>query len=197
MCRKEIKERIKQDLVRELSPHRYRHTLGVAAAAHALAQRYGADADKAELAGLLHDSAKELPLKAMQALAARSFTELPPEVKAIGSLLHGYAAATIARERYGITDEEICQAVAHHTTGAAPMSKLEKIIFLADYIEENRDFDGVKALRREAGHNLDKAVLLGFDSTISHLLEQGKTIYIGTVAYRNYLIEEIKSADRE
>lgn len=76
------------------------------------------------------------------------------------------------------------------------MGILEKIIFVADYIEDNRDFDGVENLRRIAADNLDDAVLAGYDSTISHLLEQGKTIFVGTVINRNGQILDMKAGDK-
>ena len=155
MYNEEFKDKIKEDLKKSLSSHRYTHVLGVAAAARELADRYGCDADTAEVAGLLHDAAKQLPLPDMQALAEKSFPVLPAPILANGGLLHGYAAVTIARERYGITDQALLGAIAHHTTGAEQMSTLEKIIFLADYIEVNRDFDGVDDLRKAARRNLD------------------------------------------
>ena len=182
MYNEEFKDKIKEDLKKSLSSHRYTHVLGVAAAARELADRYGCDADTAEVAGLLHDAAKQLPL---------------PDMQANGGLLHGYAAVTIARERYGITDQALLGAIAHHTTGAEQMSTLEKIIFLADYIEVNRDFDGVDDLRKAARRNLDEAVLLGYDSTIRHLLDQGKPIFVGTVVNRNAQIDVVRAADRK
>lgn len=197
MYNEEFKDKIKEDLKKSLSSHRYTHVLGVAAAARELADRYGCDADTAEVAGLLHDAAKQLPLSDMQALAEKSFPVLPAPILANGGLLHGYAAVTIARERYGITDQALLGAIAHHTTGAEQMSTLEKIIFLADYIEVNRDFDGVDDLRKAARRNLDEAVLLGYDSTIRHLLDQGKPIFVGTVVNRNAQIDIIRAADRK
>lgn len=194
MYNNELKERIKIDLKHNLSEHRYTHVLGVAAAARKLAQQYGYDADKAEVAGLLHDAAKQLPLSDMQTLARRSFGgTLPDTIMSIGSLLHGYAAVTIAKETYKLTDPELLSSLAHHTTGAVHMGKLEKIIFVADYIEVNRDFDGVNKLRMLAATDLDEAVLAGYDSTISHLLEQKKTIFVGTVINRNDQIEYMAS----
>ncbi len=192
-----MKKRIQDDLKHSLSRHRYEHVLGVAQAARELAERYGGDADQAEVAGLLHDAAKEMPLENMQELARCAYgNTLPPEIMAAGSLLHGYASAAIAAERYGIEDNVLLASLAHHTTGAEQMGLLEKIIFLADYIEVNRDFDGVDKLRALASCNLDAAVLAGYDSTIYHLLEQGKTIYIGTVVNRNALIAEMKKDGR-
>ena len=182
----ELKEKIKGDLQQSLTGHRYTHVLGVAAAARQLAVRYGSDADKAEMAGLLHDAAKQKRLEEMQALALRAFGDsLDPVIMQTGSLLHGYAAVTVAKEQYGIDDADVLAAIAHHTTGAPHMSQLEKIIFVADYIEAGRDFDGVDHLLALAKEDLDKTVLAGYDSTITHLLEQDKTIFVGTVVNRN------------
>ena len=175
MYNEALKEKIKKDLQQSLSKHRYTHVLGVAAKARELAGQYGGDLDQAEVAGLLHDAAKQKTLADMQTLARRSFGDtLPDTIMSIGSLLHGYAAVTIAKEMYGIHDEDLLAALAHHTTGAEQMSTLEKIIFIADYIEVNRDFDGVEHLRSIAAQDLDQAVLAGYDSTISHLLDQKK-----------------------
>lgn len=198
MYDEKLKRRIRKDLEKKLSKHRFVHTLGVAQAAMHLAEKYGGDSEKAELAGLLHDAAKELSLKDMQTLSCRSFNhELAPEIMGTGSLLHGYAAATIARETYGIEDTDIILAIAHHTTGALHMGLLEKIVFLADYIEVNRDFDGVERLRKAADEDLDKAVLYGYDSTISNLLHKEKTIFTGTVQCRNSQIDYMKSLQRK
>ena len=197
MYNEALKEKIKQDLKESLSKHRYTHVLGVAAKARELASQYGGDLDQAEVAGLLHDAAKQKPLEEMQQLARRSFGDsLPAAVMSAGGLLHGYAAVTIARETYGIQDETLLAALAHHTTGAEHMGTLEKIIFIADYIEVNRDFDGVETLRQLAAADLNRAVLAGDDSTISHLLAQEKTIYAGTVINRNALLLAMQ-ADRK
>lgn len=194
MCTQEINERIRQELQQSLSPRRYRHTLGVAAAARRLALANDVAADKAETAGLLHDAAKELPLPDMQRLAVQEYGRtLPETIFRTASLLHGYAATTIARERYQIDDDDILKAIAHHTTGAAAMGLLEKIIFMADYIEENRDFEGVETLREITARSLDEGVLAGYDMTILHLLEQHKTIYAGTVTNRNAHLLQMRS----
>lgn len=197
MYNEALKEKIKQDLKESLSKHRYTHVLGVAAKARELASQYGGDLDQAEVAGLLHDAAKQKPLEEMQQLARRSFGDsLPAAIMSVGGLLHGYAAVTIAKETYGIQDETLLAALAHHTTGAKHMGTLEKIIFIADYIEVNRDFDGVEILRKLAATDLNLAVLAGYDSTISHLLEQEKPIYAGTVINRNALLLAMQ-ADRK
>jgi predicted HD superfamily hydrolase involved in NAD metabolism len=186
-----LDDQIRKDLAPLVSKKRYKHVLGVAEAAKQLAAKYGANENVAELTALLHDMAKEKSVPDMQTLAIRHYPTLPDEIREHGNLLHGFAAAAMAVENYGILDQDVLAAIAHHTVGNYPMSLLEKIIFLADYIEKNRDFPGVRQLREVAEQNLDKAVLLGFDMTVRYLLETGESIYIGTIIARNVLLEEM------
>lgn len=188
-----FKDKVKADMKERLSAKRYTHTLGVAEAAVKLAYMYGIDIDKAETAALLHDAEKEDSLEHMQSLADSMYGDsLAPEIQANGNLLHGYAAASYAAMAYDIFDKDILNAIAHHTTGAESMSPLEKVIFLADYIEDNRDFPGVEKLRKAAEKSLNKGVLAGYDMTIQYLLQEGKTIFMGTVRNRNALLREMK-----
>ena len=181
-------EKLKLDMAERLSPKRYKHTLGVAAAAVKLAHIYGLDEEKAEVAGLLHDAEKEAGLEEMQSLADSLYADsLDPEIMEQANLLHGYAVL-----KYNILDKEIVDAIAHHTTGAKEMKPLEKVIFMADYIEENRDFPGVGTLREIAFKDLDRAVLAGYDMTISYLLQEEKTIFTGTVVNRKALLNEMR-----
>ena len=97
-----------------------------------------------------------------------------------------------AKLEFSITDSEILEAIRVHTTGKVGMSKLDKVIFLADYIEPNRDFPGVDELRNVAKEDLNKAVLLGFDNTINHLIEQHLSIYPLTILGRNDVLKSCK-----
>ena len=97
-----------------------------------------------------------------------------------------------AKQEFSISDNEVLEAIRVHTTGKVHMSKLDKVIFLADYIEPNRDFPGVDELRKVADQNLDKAVLLGFDNTIIHLIEQKQSIYPLTILGRNDVLQSCK-----
>ncbi len=182
-------EKIKKDLEKSLSGKRYRHSGGVADTGKHLAKLYGADAEKAYLAGWVHDAAKELSLSEMQAIIPMD-SPLRQDAHMFNSraLLHGPAGSSLIESRYGIEDPEIQSAVRYHTTGREDMTLLEKIIFLADYIEPSRDFPGVDTLRKLAEKDLDKAVLAAYDSTISHLLEQGAYIYDLTFLGRNDLV---------
>lgn len=182
-------EKIKKDLEKSLSGKRYRHSGGVADMGKHLAKLYGADPEKAYLAGWVHDAAKELSLADMQTIIPMDSPLRQDEPMFTSrALLHGPAGSLLIESRYGIEDTEIQSAVRYHTTGRVDMTLLEKIIFLADYIEPSRDFPGVETLRKLAEKDLDKAVLAAYDSTISHLLEQGAYIYDLTFLGRNDLV---------
>ncbi len=184
-------EEIIEDMRGRISPKRFAHILGVARAAMALADRYGEPVEQAYVAGLLHDCAKELPLSTMQQLVDEAGIRVDRELYRNGALLHGVAGAVMATDRYGVTDPDILEAIRVHTTGKLSMSQLDKIIFLADYIEETRDFPGVDELRRLAFQDLDRAVLAGYDNTIRHLLDQGIPIYFKTILGRNDMVRQI------
>ena len=187
----DIKE-IETDLSNKLSKKRFIHTLGVVNSAMYLAKKYGANIEDAHLAALLHDCAKEMPLKEMQDLVKENNYKADEELLANGNLLHGLAGMIRAKLEFSITDSEILEAIRVHTTGKVGMSTLDKVIFLADYIEPNRDFLGVDELRTVAKKDLNKAVLLGFDNTINHLIEQHLSIYPLTILGRNDVLQSCK-----
>lgn len=185
----DIKE-IETDLSNKLSKKRFIHTLGVVNSAMYLAKKYGANIEDAHLAALLHDCAKEIPLLEMRDLVA----DLPCDQDMLhsGALLHGLAGMVLANTQYGVTNPDILEAIRVHTTGKVNMSKLDKIIFLADYIEPNRKFPGVNDIRLAAEQSLDAGVLCGFDMTIRHLIDSGDSIYPLTILSRNDLLRHMK-----
>ena len=185
----DIKE-IETDLSNKLSKKRIIHTLGVVNSAMYLAKKYGANIEDAHLAALLHDCAKEIPLLEMRDLVAN----LPCDQDMLhsGALLHGLAGMVLANTQYGVTNPDILEAIRVHTTGKENMSKLDKIIFLADYIEPNRKFPGVNDIRLAAEQSLDAGVLCGFDMTIRHLIDSGDSIYPLTILSRNDLLRHMK-----
>ena len=185
----DIKE-IETDLSNKLSKKRFIHTLGVVNSAMYLAKKYGANIEDAHLAALLHDCAKEIPLLEMRDLVA----DLPcnQDMLHSGALLHGLAGMVLANTQYGVTNPDILEAIRVHTTGKENMSKLDKIIFLADYIEPNRKFPGVNDIRLAAEQSLDVGVLCGFDMTIRHLIDSGDSIYPLTILSRNDLLRHMK-----
>lgn len=185
MQRNELIEAVKSGM----PARRWSHTLGVMETAVRLAERYGADPARAELAAILHDAAKAWPIDeqrrfVMEHGLAQDELDYDPE------LLHAPIAAYLAETRYGITDREVLDAIRYHTTGRERMTLLEKVVCLADYIEPGRDFPGVHEIRRLAESNLEGALVAGFDGTISFLLARRKKIFPLTVAARNRLLEE-------
>lgn len=175
-------------LQQTLSAKRFCHSVGVQQAARELAARFGADTQKAGVAGLLHDCAREMSSDHLLKRAGDFGIVVGSLERGSPVLLHAAISAGIAALEYGIRDEEIKQAIALHTTGGPNMSLLEKIIFLADYIEPHRDFPGVEKLRKLALADLDQAVLAAFDQTICHLIHKRMVIHIATIEGRNALL---------
>ncbi len=174
------REKIEYRLKRTLDAERYRHTLGVAKTARWMAERFGVNPEKAELAGLLHDCAKCMSLGEMKK-AARSLS-LDETTLASRALLHAPAGMCVAKERYGVEDPEVLGAIRWHTTGRAGMTKLEKIVYLADMIEPNRKpFPGMDALRRLCGTDLDEALRLALRLSLAHVLRQGNALHPDTM----------------
>ena len=181
--------KIKKYLENELSEKRFKHSLGVAEEAERLAEKYGADRKKAYLAGLVHDVAKEIDAdSARNMLKDRFGIRVDPVTYNVPKLLHAPLGACLSQTEFGIFDAEILDAIKYHTTAKADMSLLTKIIYMADYIEPNRDFEGVDELRKQAYQDLDEAIITGLDYTISELLSDGKMFHPDTVHARNYLI---------
>ncbi|MFC0215852.1 bis(5'-nucleosyl)-tetraphosphatase (symmetrical) YqeK [Paenibacillus chartarius] len=188
------REAIMEAVQAQMPDKRWRHTLGVMETSVILARRFGADPVKAELAAILHDVCKYWPVD-KQAETVRSDPELPQDMLEYEKeLWHAPAAVVVAREQFGVNDREVLDAILYHTSGREKMTLLDKIVCLADYIEPGRDFPAVHKIREIAEHNVEKALVAGFDSTISFLLEQGKRIYPLTVSARNGLLMEIKQA---
>ncbi|WP_282002130.1 bis(5'-nucleosyl)-tetraphosphatase (symmetrical) YqeK [Veillonella denticariosi] len=185
-------DEIKDAVSRLMGKKRFKHTLGVVEAATRLAERYGVNLDEARLAALLHDCAKEMPLQAMQHLVRGSTYDVDDEMLQNGALLHGLAGMVRAERDFAVTNRDVLEAIRVHTTGKVGMSKLDKIIFLADYIEPNREFPGVDMLRKAADEDLDTAVLLGYDTTLRYLLDQQLSIYPLTILGRNDILRSCK-----
>ena len=162
------------------------HVMGVEEEAVRLAQRWGADEKMARRAGILHDCTKYLELEEQLELCRQYGVELDPLEQQAVKLLHSKTGACIARAVFGEPDE-VYEAIYWHTTAKADMSLLEKIIYMADYIEPNRDFEGVERLRRLAYQDLDKALLLGVETTIQEMQERRLPIHQKTIEARTWL----------
>lgn len=162
------------------------HVLGTEQEAVRLAERYGADVRKAQVAALLHDCTKKLDMEQQLALCRRYGIRLDElEQKAL-KLLHSKTGAAIARDVFGV-DDEIYRAIWWHTTGHANMTLLEKIIYLADYIEPFRDFPGVDKLRSVCYKDLDEGLLLGLEMSIEEMTNMGNPVHHATIEARDAL----------
>ena len=169
-----------------LKHKRIPHVLGTEQEAIRLAERYGADVEKARVAALLHDCTKKLDMPAQLALCGQYGIALDELEQRALKLLHSKTGAAIARDVFGV-DDEIYSAIWYHTTGHADMTTLEKIIYLADYIEPSRDFPGVDTLRKVCYEDLDKGLLLGLEMTIEEMTAMGNPVHRATVEARDWL----------
>lgn len=168
-----------------LNAGRYQHTLGVVKAAVELAHLHGADAEKAEYAALCHDMLKEKDRDWLISFITDNGEEAGEGLLA-WKTLHAQAGAIFAERQCGQADSDILNAIRFHTTGRVQMSLLEKIIFVADFIEEGRSFRGVDELRQRARTDLDAAVLEALENSLSFLKEKGEHVMPISEAARNH-----------
>ena len=162
------------------------HVLGTEQEAIRLAERYGADVEKARVAALLHDCTKKLDMDEQLALCRHYGIELDELERKALKLLHAKTGAAVARDVFGV-DDEIYRAIWWHTTGHANMTLLEKIIYLADYIEPSRDFPGVDKLRAVCYKDLNEGLLTGLEMTIEEMTGMGNPVHRATIEARDAL----------
>ena len=156
---------------------RYEHTLGVEYTAAALAMRYGANVNDALLAGLLHDCAKCLSDKKLIEICEKNQLPMTETERKLPFLLHGKVGGYLAEKKYGVQNREVIDAIIHHTMGREGMSLLEKIVFVADYIEPGRiHAANLEELRQLAFQDIDKALLRILEGTLAHLKSSGYAI---------------------
>lgn len=176
---------IREDLKKKLKPARYEHTLSVSYTCMALAMRYGYDLDKAELAGLLHDCAKCYTDADIIEKCKKIGLELTEDDRKAPSTIHAKLGAWMASKKYGVNDSEITDAIACHTTGKADMGLLDKILYIADYIEPRRfkasDLDRIRVL---AFIDLEETLFSVLKGTLDYLTE--KNAYIDKKSYEAY-----------
>ena len=189
------RDKMEYKLKKELDRQRFEHTLGVEQTARQMARVFGEDAEKAALAGLLHDCAKCMPLSQMIKAARRA--DVDPVMKESKALMHAVAGRCVAQDVYGVQDEDVLGAIRWHTTGRAGMTRLEKIIYLADVIEPNRKpYPGLEDLRALCMQDLDSAMHAALRQSLEHVREQGKTLHPDTLAaladYEPELAQEIR-----
>ena len=175
------REKIMFRLRKELDAQRYAHTLGVEETARQMALLFGEDAQKAALAGLLHDCAKCMTLTQM--VKAAKGVPLDPVMKESKALMHAVAGMCVARNVYGVDDEAVLGAIRWHTTGHAGMTALEKIVYLADMIEPSRKpYPGLEQIRALCWKDLDRAMHTALRMSLEHVVSQGRTLHPDTLA---------------
>ena len=185
------------ELIKEKLPDkRYQHSLRVADTAVKLARIYEGDVDKAEMAGILHDYCKYDDLGYMYQIVRQH--DLDPNLLSFGGeILHGPVCAALMKSEYDITDDEILTAIAYHTTGRAQMTKTEKIVFIADYIEPERQIPGVEEIRDMAYNqgSLDHTIYEISKRNVLYLISNDITVFNTTIEclnYYNYSDERVK-----
>ena len=167
---------------------RVRHIRGTEEEAVRLAKRWGANEDYARRAGILHDCTKYLSGQEHIAICEQYGVPLDELERKAVKLLHSKTGACMARHIYGEPDE-VYEAIFWHTTAKADMTTLEKILYVADYMEPNRDFDGVERLRELAYSDLDRALLLGVETTIQEMKDRGLPVHTSTLRAQAWLRE--------
>ena len=169
--------KIRKQLMKALDSKRYEHTQGVAYTSAALAMRYGEDIQKAELAGLLHDCAKCLDNDKKIQICKKHNIEISEAEQRNPFLLHAKVGGFLAKSKYKVDDEEIIDAILYHTTGRPGMSLLEKIVYIADYIEPGRNHvPNLGEIRELCFVDLDEALLKILEDILVHLKESKKEI---------------------
>ncbi|XJZ26295.1 bis(5'-nucleosyl)-tetraphosphatase (symmetrical) YqeK [Bacillota bacterium Lsc_1132] len=181
---------------KQLPEHRYLHTIGVMETALELAKQNGVNKKQAELAAIFHDYAKYRPKEEMKAVIRKNkmpeiLLEYNPE------LWHAPVGAYLVEQEVGITDEAVLNAIRFHTSGRVGMTKLEKVIYLADYIEPGRHFPGVDEVRELARQDLERALIKAIQNTIVFLMKKNQPIFPETFHTYNDLVLKLQKESED
>ncbi len=190
-------EKIIDWLKENLSEERFIHSLSVAQTAKKMAKEFGVDEKKAELAGLLHDCAKEIPYEEMKKIIVENKLDIDEDEIKAKKVLHAPLSAYLAKTIFNVEDEDILNSIRFHTIGKINMTMLEKIIYLADKIEpETRIEPYFEELRQELKNtkSLDRTILLSFKMTIKSLVDRCLPINYKTVEVYNFLLNSEKQS---
>ena len=198
MAKDEFFPKYQKKLKKELDADRYEHTIGVAYTAAALAMRYGGDIQQAQVAGLLHDCAKCIS-NDKKIILCEKYNIKVTEVEVRNPfLLHAKLGAFLAMHTYGVTDKEIISAILNHTVGKPNMSLLDKIIFVADYIEpKRRKQPNLTEIRKLAFMDIDKALLWILEDTLNFLKASSGEIDPMTEKTYRYYKELLENREEE
>ena len=171
-----------------LSERRYIHSCNVAKAAVQLAEKYGVDSFKAELAGILHDITKEECIENQLQIMSSGGIILDDVYKNSAQLYHAVSGMVYCRDVLGIDDLDILNSIRYHTTGRAGMSMLEKIVFTADFISEERDYEDIDVMRAETEKSIEDGMLYGLSFVIPDIVKKGRAVHPDALAAYNELI---------
>lgn len=183
--------KIKINVKNYLDEKRYNHVERVVKCAVELAKIHGENVEKVEVSAWLHDVAKFFELSRMLDLIKGKYPEVSDEMSRSTPILHGFAGAEFVRNNYDlfeVDDEEILDGIKYHTIGSKNMSLLAKIVYLADAIEEARNWEGVEKTRELAKENLDEAIKYEIDTKLNYLLTKDSVIHPNIILFRNSLI---------
>lgn len=183
----ELFERIRAHVESSVTKERYAHSLRTGEFARVMCERYGLDGATGYVAGVAHDMCKDCGDDELLTLAARDGGEITTLERAKPSLLHGRAAAVVLREKYGVTDDALLQAVACHTFGGEHLCPLAKILFAADKIEPGRPQSTEKCRMHLLTLPLDELVLSVLEENIGYLRSRGKQVAYAQIAFRDEL----------
>ena len=179
---------LKSLLKSRLKEKRFIHSLNVADKAKALAETFGVDSERAYVAGLVHDITKNTDNDEQLQMINESGIILSLEEQNNLKLWHAISGSVFLKQKLGFEDEEIISAVRYHTTGKAGMTVLEKIIYIADFVSDERDFPGVQHMRKLAFESLDKAAMYAVEFCIPSLVKKTQVLHPDSVALYNELV---------
>lgn len=178
-------------LIKErLSDYRFYHSLCVAESAKQLAHRYGADEEKAETAGILHDVMKESSLEEQLGIIEKAGMTITELEKGSKKFYHQISGAAYAKTVLGIEDSEILDAIRYHTTGRADMTLMDEIVYLADFISADRDYKDVDIMRKMVDESKEKGLLYATGYTIKSVIKKQNVLHPDTVNAYNWLINK-------
>ncbi|MBR0535055.1 MAG: bis(5'-nucleosyl)-tetraphosphatase (symmetrical) YqeK [Clostridia bacterium] len=188
-------EEFKEILQKRLTEKRYIHSLNVAESARELAKQYGADEEKAFTAGLIHDSCKDTPAGLQLSYMLENGVELSDIEINTPKLYHAMCGKVFAQKEFGIEDEDLLNSIRYHTTGRKSMSLLEKVVFIADFISAERDYNGVEIMREKAARSLDEAIVEGLGFTIKDLVDRERVVHPDTIDAYNDAVSKIQTGE--
>lgn len=181
-------------LKEKLTEHRFVHSLNVADSAKELARIYGCDEAIAYTTGLIHDVCKDTPAGLQLSYMLENGVELTEIEISTAKLYHAMCGSVYIQKEFGIDNQDMINAVRYHTTGRKNMSLLEKIVFIADFISAERDYNGVEIMREKAVKSLDEAIVEGLGFTIKDLIDRGERfVHPDTIdAYNDAMMNILK-----